>query len=165
MAKVDLPDDLLRPTLSEQDDVSGFDEPWNPYNILYPTFFGGFLAGGVLYGLNFTKLGQDRYRIPTFIGTAVAVLGVAILGNWLAATGKIAGDDRMSLSIFRFGQRFASLALGWLLATRQTRRFRLYEESGLKARKLLWPGLIMVGLGTIAQLVLWGMIRVLFFKS
>ncbi len=52
------PEDLLEPTLAEEDDAVDFDRPWNPMSLTILTFFCGVTAGGILLAINFKRLGM-----------------------------------------------------------------------------------------------------------
>src|SRR5262249_14449706 len=51
-------DDLFRPSLPEGIDVGAFDKPWRPMSLAVAGFFGGLLAAGPLFALNWSRLGD-----------------------------------------------------------------------------------------------------------
>ncbi|MCA8960344.1 MAG: hypothetical protein KDC38_07515 [Planctomycetes bacterium] len=58
--------------------AASFDRPWNPYRLIWITFFAGSLAGGILLGRNAVRLGLPDGRRVFGILLGYAVLGVAI---------------------------------------------------------------------------------------
>src|SRR5687768_3132414 len=72
ISEMQSPDDLFRPTLTEQDDAVGFDRPWNPWSLVVLAFFFGLPGGGTLLALNFRRLGMPQAIWPVL---AVVVLG------------------------------------------------------------------------------------------
>lgn len=75
---LDPDDSLFQPTLSAEDDTIGIHEPWNPFYILFVTFFFGFIAGAILFWQNAARLGMPRY--PR-VSVALCALYLAIFGT------------------------------------------------------------------------------------
>ena len=63
-------DDLFSPTLTPDDDIQGFDRPWNPNYLPLCAFFGGFVGTSLLVWMNQARLGVRR--------TGLVILGVVV---------------------------------------------------------------------------------------
>jgi hypothetical protein len=134
-------DDLLRPTLSEDDDALGFEEPWNPWSLVVLTFFFGLIAGGGLLAFNYRRLGM---RVPVYAVLAfVAVMSCLAQGFtiWLVYSGLVDHNHRETLRNIRWGGRAFITVIAMALAQTQMKRFRLFEHSDLPSGKLLLPAL------------------------
>lgn len=130
-------DDLLRPTLATDFDVRTFDRPWSPSNLPFAAFFFGPLGGGVLYALNYKRLGSARHARLCLIGAIALTLVFLVVGAWLVTSGMLTTKDR----ILRFGMQGISAGIGLLLTKHQNGRFRAWEQLGEPPRKLLLPAL------------------------
>ncbi len=139
---------LFQPTLTPEDDASGFKQPWSPNRLLWLGFLGGVPAAGALYALNFLYLGMDRRFWPTVLATiAVAVIAAA-------ATIAFFPEDASSGArrSIRLANQLLAVAFGWVLSRYQTRRFEIYEKSGGESRPLLKPAILAI-LGSIVVVV------------
>lgn len=56
--------------------------PWNPWILLPVSFLFSVLAGGILAGLNFRRLGKPSLLWPSILLTTVLFLGVVALGEY-----------------------------------------------------------------------------------
>ncbi len=139
-------DALLRPSLSADFDVRKFDRPWDPSNLPYAAFFFGPLAGGVLYALNYKRLGSPRHAWLCLAGSVLLSFVAIAVFVWLLASGAITTKDR----IVRFGLQGLSAAIGLALSKHQSGRFRAWEQLGRPPRKLLLPAL---GTGLVFALI------------
>jgi hypothetical protein len=134
--------DLLRPTLSAEDDVAAAHRPWNPMWFLYLSFLFGLPAGGGLAAINYQRFGRKERLFPTLL---LALLGgVLIIGinAWgvVDKTGYFA--DPSGRSLLRLGTQGLAIALNFLLAREQFRLFGVYRHTGKEAGSLLIPGVV-----------------------
>jgi hypothetical protein len=139
-------DELLQPSLSADFDVRKFDRPWDPSNLPYAAFFFGPLAGGVLYALNYKRLGSARHAWLCLTGSVLLSLVAIAVVVWLLVSGVITAENRVA----RFGIQGLSAAVGLALSKHQRGRFRAWEQLGRPPRKLLLPAL---GIGLACALV------------
>lgn len=139
-------DELLQPSLSADFDVRKFDRPWDPSNLPYAAFFFGPLAGGVLYALNYKRLGSPRNARLCLAGSVLISLVAIASIAWLLDSGVITTKSRVA----RFGLQGLSAAVGLALSKHQRGRFRAWEQLGRPPRKLLLPAL---GIGLTFALV------------
>ncbi|MBI5363356.1 MAG: hypothetical protein HZA53_09260 [Planctomycetes bacterium] len=135
-------DDLLRPTLAADFDVRTFDRPWDPSGLPIAAFFFGPLGGGILYALNYRRLGQRRHARWCFAGAVVVALLFIAVSAWLIASGVLTTKDRIA----RYGVQGLSALLGLALTRHQSGRFGAWEALGQPKRKLLGPALA-IGIG------------------
>ena len=133
--------DLLRPVLTESDDALGFDRPWSPFSIVWVAAFGGLLAAGALYAINFRRLGMARWALPTLAVTIVLTLVLHGLVFGPAAAGQV---DRETGRWLRFGLRAFAIGFAVAFAAAQDRRFRLFTTTRRPPGALLKPALIAV---------------------
>ena len=139
-------DDLLRPSLAADFDVRTFDRPWNPSYLPFVAFLMGPLGGGILYALNFRRLGQPRRARACMIGAVVLTLACAGLIVGLIDAGVLTTKDRIA----RYGVQGLSAGLGLVLTRLQSGRFRAWEQLGRPPRKLLGPAIGYGCLGALA---------------
>jgi peptidoglycan/LPS O-acetylase OafA/YrhL len=125
---------LYQPTVTADDDVRNFDQPWDPGHLTILTFFTGLLGGGVLLALNFRRLGQPQ-RGPWSM-VAVIVLGIA-----LVVASVIAMDAGQSSSLVRIGGRAVAVAIALVLARLQKHRWEIFDPGIEEQRRLLWPAI------------------------
>ena len=133
--------DLLRPTLTEDDNAVDFGNAWNPHSLAIVTFFAGLICGGILFFLNAARLGIERrgWILPTAIAAS-------LLLHFLAATLSITYGTELRREIGIGAQVVAVLvALGF--AATQRRRYRVFQGSDAEPGKLLVPGLIAAAVG------------------
>lgn len=133
-------DELLAPTLSDEDDVAGFNSPWNPNSLVLATFFSGLIAGGVLLAINAKRLGLPKRTLPTLIVSVVAGVGLQAVVAWVLASGMIPKGG--STRALQFGIQGISVAIAFYLAEQQRKRFRIFEATGRPSGKLLVPVVI-----------------------
>jgi len=145
-------DDLYRPTLSASDDVARADKPWDPSSLWVATFFGGGIAGALLFGLNAKRLGVPRQALwlaPTLFAAAVAAL-VAIV----VFEARLADNERIV-------SRIVGVALGAIGWSVQRRRFRTVVAAGGEPGKALLPSLAAIA-GAIALHFAFAFVYVMF---
>jgi hypothetical protein len=142
-------DDLLAPELTEADDATGFDQPWNPWSLVTLTFFFGLLAGGGLLAFNFDRLGMPGRRVPTLalaFGATTLLIAGALFGGWGA------GEDRGTQQAWRWGVRGISVLIAMAIAAPQQKRWRIFEASGLPAGKLLRPAVVACAIALVYEI-------------
>ena len=146
-------DDLLKPTLAKNDDVTGFANPWNPDSLVMAAFFAGPFAGGFLIAQNFKRLG-----IPDRFGPALGLfVGIGFLAT-MTLTSLIRFEcidlaDPTTRLICRWGTRGATIVLALIVTRWQKQRFRLYMHDGHQPTSLWVPGIIAVLLGVVLSRV------------
>jgi heme A synthase len=156
-------DDLLRPTLTVEDDESGFDCPWSPMALVFVAFFGGLPAGGGLLALNFRRLGRPERVAPAMVLVVILTILVVAVGGYLAAS-KAGAADRSTSQYFRLGARAFAVVVSLALAASQAKRYRLFSQSDRPKGKLLVPIIAAIAVGwaaTAAGIILF----TLFFRS
>lgn len=134
-------EDLLTPTLGEDDDAGDYRRPWNPWSLVVLSFFAGFLGGGWLLALNFRRLGMQTQVYAVLGAVIVLSILVSALYGWIAARGfaGLTGSEARSAAGLLARVLDTTLAIG--LAGRQRRRFRLFSMTGEQGGGLLLPGL------------------------
>jgi len=118
--------DLLQPSLTPEDNLGVFRNPWNPYGIMFVAFFGGILPAVVLATVNYYRLGM-RHRRLLRAGTGfLGATGVALGGMGLVAFlwPETAADQFL---VFAAVNRGVALIATWWIINPQRRRFALYE--------------------------------------
>lgn len=141
-------DELFRPTIREEPGPGR--PPWRPESILYPAFFGGPLAGGLLGVLNGRRLGLSAPQLAA-IGAAAS----AAFGARLAVSAALDANS---------GVRLAGSVAGvlvWLVVIALQRRpFRSWSLRGGDPASLVGPGwLAFLGCGLLEVVVIVGLIR------
>lgn len=136
-------DELLRPTLPADLDVRAFGHPFRPQSILWPTFFGGPLAGGIVFGMNYARLGRRDLAARTWIaGLALALALGCVIGRFVIGAEAGGGPDKR---LVRYAVAGFSVAIGWFVAKHQEPRFAAWESATEKPPANLWlPGLLAV---------------------
>lgn len=131
-------DDLLRPTLSVDDDKTEMDRPWDPRMIVFASFFLGPIAGASLLAANARRLGQPSQFWPLLFGglifTVCVYLGIATLSLTLFADWEASARRNAT----RIPVRAATVLAGWLVSGSQRRRYRLAEATDTPVGSLLW---------------------------
>ena len=152
--KMSRDEDLLRPTLNEEDDVVAFDRPWDPWSLAFVTFFGGPIAGGILYSWNFRRLGMPA-KAPwclagfLLLGVAVTVFALSRMDYPLGAE-----ERRAAGSTARMWMRICALAAAGIAIAQQRRRYRLFVFHGGGSARLFLPALGILLASILAQVVL-----------
>lgn len=119
-------DELLRPTLTAEDDAVGFDRPWAPWSLVFAAFFCGPVGGGALFVWNTFRLGLRRELKPTALSfAALAVVFAVGAAAYLATVAGAAVDDRG----IRLARHAVTVLLAILFARRQQQRFDMFEMS------------------------------------
>jgi len=143
-------DDLFTPTLTEEDDVVGFERPWNPWSLVVLSFFFGISGGGALLALNFSRLGTPRKVLPAVFAVIAVTLLITATRGW----GYASLDDAGQLRLLRFADRAMETGVAGALAWMQRRRYRVFRGSSAEPGKLLLPGLLAAVLSVVIQLAL-----------
>ena len=125
-------DDLLRPTLSQGDDVAHVVAPWDPSSLWMAAFFGGGFAAALLFGLNARRLGEGRQALWLVPVLVVATLAASVAVH--ANREQLGGDTGVAI-------RVASVVFGALGWSVQRRRFRTFVAAGGEPGKALLPSL------------------------
>jgi hypothetical protein len=146
------PADLLRPSLTEADDASGFDRPWSPGPMVWIAFFAGLAPAGILLAINFRRLGMPAWFRPTLAATIVLALVLHGAFVYVVSSREWGFSERQWL---RVGVRVISLAFASILVVLQNRRFELFRTTGQRQAPLLKPALLAIA-GTSAVLFAYG---------
>lgn len=148
-------DDLLRPSLEEEDDAVEFDRPWKPASLVFLTFFGGLLAGGVMLALNERRLGRSERYNPTMLIAVGATLLIYGVYSFLWATGAITRteDGGDGERIGRIVVRAVSVGVAMFLSWRQSSRFRLAEMHDVELGKFS-PMILAFILGNVGIMIM-----------
>jgi hypothetical protein len=131
-------DDLFRPTITARPAPAR--PPWRPQSIVYPAFFGGPLAAGVLGVLNGRRLALPSWQL--FVIGAVALAGVG---------GRVAISAAVGL---RFAGTVSGLVVWLVLLAFQRRPFRVVLLGGAEPASLVGPGLAAAIGGSLAEVAL-----------
>ncbi len=166
-------DDLFQPTLTSDDDVAGFEEPWDPTSLTFLTFFAGPLAGGALFAANFKRLGQPSRFVPTLmIVAAVSLPSYALIpsvvtlryapfdarGKIIAEAARTEAQENRFRSARRTGNlvlRLIGICLALALAAKQKSRFRLCVGTDHPTASLWATGVIAFFVGRFANRAFW----------
>lgn len=135
-------EDLLKPSLDQQDEASGFADPWNPASLVFAAFFVGPLAGGYLIAQNFKRLGMHARFGPTlavFVTVGVVVTGT-VMG--LAYFDVFDSSDQEIRRLARLLARAVTIVMALIFTHQQKARFRLYLHSGHEPASLWGPGIM-----------------------
>lgn len=146
-------DDLLRPSLSRDYDVREYRPLFRPESILYPAFFGGPLAGLILFGVNYSRMGRRDLARKAWIGGAVLTLVIGAAIAWYLADSWSEQRTHRTPPWIRFAVNALGIGIGWLVSKHQASRFEAWQSSGHAPAKLFFPGLAAViasGLATLA---------------
>jgi hypothetical protein len=147
-------DDLLQPTLSADLDVRNYRRLFRPQSILWPAFFGGPVAGGILFGLNYARMGRRDLASRCWVGGVAVALVLAFVIGWYITEPALreAAVDRTrkpDTSLTRIAFAGISVAIGWFIAKHQNPRFDAWEGGRNEPAKLLFPGLLAVLTGAL----------------
>jgi len=113
----------------------------DPNSILWACFFGGPLAGGLLFGANYRSMRMPRAAALAWAGGfAVMLLAIAIFFPILADGGADA-TSRSTRSGSRMIVSIVSVALGSLVARHQLRPFKAFVNADRRPRPLFWHAL------------------------
>ena len=121
---------LLQPSLGRQDDLSGFDKPYNPWNLVMAAFFFGPLGGGWMLANNFGRIGQRRRVVPcmlAFLGLAIVLTTILV---WWSEPGVPREQARVVPWWVKRGGQALTVVVAMVVAAMQKQRYRLYEHSG-----------------------------------
>jgi hypothetical protein len=143
-------DDLLTPTLTEEDDAVGFERPWQPWSLVVLTFFAGIPAGGSLLALNFSRLGVPRRVLPAVFSVIAATLLFSAWRGWSLHHLPVDGAWRLLSLAQRALESLAAGGLAWL----QRRRYRVFRGSGGEPGPVLLPGVLAAVLSLAVQAAL-----------
>ena len=134
-------DNLLTPVLDERHDLVGFSRPWNPWRLVFITFFAGAFGGAYLFAVNSKKLGQRKNVLPCAIVFAfVGILQLVLLAYYIDAA--ITEDAQNTIRrTFRLISRVVNVLLASGIAYFQVKRFRIFEFGDEEEGALLWHAL------------------------
>jgi len=153
-------DDLLRPSLPEGLDVSTFHRPWRPASLAVAGFFGGVLAAGALFTLNWSRLGDPKAARRCALLTAGLVVLISAVMVALIASGTVKPDDSDVSRNIRLGLRVLAIVFGLWLARQQEPRFGMYASRGNEPAGALWPSLAVIVAAIVAEIVIAAIIGV-----
>ncbi|MBM3458837.1 MAG: hypothetical protein FJX77_09945 [Armatimonadetes bacterium] len=159
--------DLFRPSLSAADQTSAFGKPWRPRSLVILCYLGGALAGALLLGLNFGRLGMP--------GRFWKVLGAgAVLAVFLAAGASLAelqyastedpAQNRDARRWIRITQSLAAAGFGLVAAAQQRKRFEMYEATERPPAAILLPGIGAWLGGGVVHLILLFLFQLLWLR-
>ena len=140
-------EELFTPSLTEADDVLGFDCPWNPLSLVMLTFFFGIISGLGLLAFNYKRLGiKGRLYSTLALALFFEILATA-LNIWAVNSGVLDVQDKTAMQTWRTGTKVVFVGIALLIAQTQNSRFRLFRHSDLPAGKLLKPALLAIAIG------------------
>lgn len=149
-------DDLFRPTIGRDLDDLGAARPALPPNALFlVTFFGGAAGGGILWTLNFVRLGMRRQAWICGLGfgalwLAILMVLVAVHGGDAAEGASWSGDP----TIDRVTYRLATLLAAFVAWRFQRTRIRLVQMRPGSGTVSVWGwALGAIGFGVMADLL------------
>jgi hypothetical protein len=154
-------DDLFQPSLTSNDDRHGFQNPWNPKQLMWVAVFGGILATGFLMLINDRRLG-----LPSRMAWLAPLIGVVWIGIILLTLNIIGlplsegGINPALSSEFRLINRVVALVLAWVLLIPQRRRFDIFETGAEKPDSLWKPALGAIVAVTVLQFVVFAIAMV-----
>jgi hypothetical protein len=149
-------DGLFRPSLPEGIDVGTFRDPWRPMSLAVAGFFGGLLAAGALFAMNWSRLAQPQAaRRCALLTAGVAVLTVVVVAALIVSgTVGLGADDRELRGNLRLGQRVLAVVFGLWQAREQEPRFRMFVAAGREPAAVLLPSLGAIALAIAAEFLL-----------
>jgi len=147
-------DELLRPSLSADYDVRSYRPLFRPEGLLYAAFFGGPLAGLILYGVNYSRMGRrDLARNAWIAGAVLTVVIGGLIAWYLADSWSETGRTRTP-SWIRFSVNGLGVGIGWFVAKHQSSRFEAWQSAGNTPAKGFFPGLAAVLLSAVVMLAI-----------
>jgi hypothetical protein len=132
-------DDMLKPSLTADDDAVGFDHPWNPWSLVVLAFFLGVVPGGGLLALNFRRLGLKNRVGITLLWVALAEVVWIALEIWMIRHGYLHLDESDAPEPGRWVMRVFSLGVAIAIAHPQHKRYRLFMTRHLPEGRLVIP--------------------------
>jgi hypothetical protein len=121
-------EDLLRPTLTEADNATEFNKPWNPIYFVYVALIFGLAGPGIFLTLNWRRLGAPQYVLRTLVGSLLFSLLSSGAYGLAIGVGLFDGDtQRRFMSLI---WRVADTVVAYVIAQRQSIRYRMIENSG-----------------------------------
>jgi len=144
-------DDLLQPTLAADLDVRAYGRLFRPQSVLWPSFFGGPLAGATLFGINYARMGRRDLALRCWIGGVLLALVLATAVAWYLSGGwgATVGSQRPETRWMRYVVSGTSVAIGWFIAKNQAPRYTAWEGAGNAPANLWLPGILAVIAGAI----------------
>jgi nitrogen fixation-related uncharacterized protein len=146
-------EELFQPSLTEDDDVAGFNQPWNPWTLVVLTFFFGIVPGVGLLAFNYERLGIKGRLYGTLAVAVVIEVLATLIYVWAVQSGTVDPANRDDWRPFRFAIKAGFVLTAILVARTQQKRFRLFERSGLPAGHLLKPALAAIAVGLCLDLL------------
>ncbi|HEX6810452.1 MAG TPA: hypothetical protein VF384_02410 [Planctomycetota bacterium] len=134
-------DELLRPSLTDDDDATGFHEPWDPSTLGWIMLLVGPFGGGWLMMRNQSRLGLAGGWKHLLAMAAVGVAVVTTVALLVPGFGEKSTEDaRNARSIVRYAGNVVALPLAWVLLAEQRRRYRIAQKNDVPTGKLYGPG-------------------------
>jgi len=142
-------DDLLTPVLDERHDRVGFERPWQPWRLVFVSFFAGPFGAAYLFGMNFKKLGQRkriRWSVLLFCVMGI-VLGAFRAQEFIALTeeGLAKGEGPDLTTIGRVGTVLVAAGMAYV----QSKRFHIFLYGNEEQSPLLWHALGALGINWV----------------
>lgn len=137
-----LDDDVLQPSLAPDLDIRGYRPLFRPQSILWPTFFGGPVAGGILFGMNYARMNRRDLALRCWIGAAVIVLALGVAIGWYLTAPAGQGAGSGTTRIVRYLVAGISVGIGWFIAKDQEPRFAAWENASRTPARLIVPGFL-----------------------
>lgn len=134
-------EELLAPSLSEDDDLRGFHQPWNPNHLSFAAFFIGPFGSAWLYFENFRRLGQRRESTLWALRFVLIGGGTMVGAYWYNKHGG-AQDPRLMKSL----ARAVTVVLALMASHRQRARWRLFHMSDQPPGRLWLALLVALGI-------------------
>lgn len=143
-------DDLLRPTLTAGLDVRTYRPLFAPQSILWPCFFGGPLAGGILFGMNYARMGRRDLAKKCWVAAIVITLALGTGMCWyILQQYETDSSTRPSTRGLRYVTSGVGVAIGWLVAKHQQPLFTAWENAGNRPAGLWIPGVLACVVGAL----------------
>ncbi|MEN6371606.1 MAG: hypothetical protein ABFD64_06280 [Armatimonadota bacterium] len=153
------PDDLLSPTLGDQQLQPAGRKPWQPTSLLYVAFFGGALAYTVIALINGRRIGlsKDKQNLIMLLGFIGLVASFIMHYFFPVIDGNFTLHTENKLSI-RLGDRIIGTALYLICSSFMNEANRIYQyrcKTGYES--LLGTGIAaVVGLGSAQLIIIYG---------
>ncbi len=120
--------DLLDPILTEDDDLVGFNNPWNPWSLVILTALTHFTIGGLFVALNQRRLGREGKFWSTWLTfLSVGAMTYSIWSVFILSGVQFTDNEER---LWRHGTRAIALLLAFLFVRSQRRRFRVFTGGG-----------------------------------
>ncbi len=139
-------DELLRPTVQPWLNAGRFRSLWNPTSLIYGAFFGsifgGAVAGGLLFGINFKRMGRT-----TLAGVAMALgVGLNVVAAFASSASSHTASGESERLIDRTDARIGLMVVTAILALAAARSqapaFRAFRVADGTPRNSFGPAVL-----------------------